>query len=201
MPAQEPHSDHFERGGAHILVIEPDHDMEEQLRPCAGVLDRISHFQDSAVSTLAWRISRELLLPDSVSSLAIDGLVLELLATTARRFTTPSIEKRPPPWLSTVQGLLHERFMESLRVADLAALVSVHPVHLSRVFSSYFGIPLGSYVRRLRLDWTAVQLATADITLCDLALQAGFADQSHFTRAFKRQTGLTPAKYRQLTRR
>jgi AraC family transcriptional regulator len=201
MPAQERHTDHFERAGAHILVIEPDHNMGDRLQPCAGVLDTVNHFPDGGASALAWRISRELLFPDVVSSLAVDGLVLELLATATRGYPAPRVEKRPPPWLSIVQDLLLERFMEAWQVADLAAEVAVHPVHLSRVFRAHFGIPLGSYVRRLRLDWSAVQLATADVPLSEIALQAGFVDQSHFTRAFKRQTGLTPAKYRQLNRR
>jgi AraC family transcriptional regulator len=201
MPAEERHKDHFERGGAHILVIEAGRDMEEQLRPCVALLGRVNHFRDSDTSALAWRISKELLFPDVVSSFAIDGLALEMLATASRHFTAPCVEKRPPPWLVIVQELLHERFMERLQVADLAAEVAVHPVHLCRVFRTHFGVPLGSYVRQLRLDWTAVQLATADVPLCDLALQAGFVDQSHFTRAFKHQTGLTPARYRQLTRK
>ncbi|MGA7732304.1 MAG: AraC family transcriptional regulator [Chloroflexia bacterium] len=201
MPAEERHRDHFERAGAHMLVVEPGHHMLEQLRPCTGVLDRINHFRDGGVSALAWRISKELVEPDAVSSLAIEGLVLEMLATAGRRFITPPNEKRPPPWLSTVQELLHERFAEPMQVADVAAEVGVHPVHLARVFRTHFGESLGAYVRKLRLEWTAIQLTTADVTLCDLALQAGFVDQSHFTRAFKRQTGFTPAQYRTSVRR
>ena len=202
MPAEERHSDRFERAGAHMLVLEPDHRMLEQLRPCAGVLDRINHFRDGGASALAWRISKELADPDAVSSLAIEGLALELLAAAGRRsLTAPAVDRKPPPWLATVQELLHERFAEPLQVADVAAAVAVHPVHLSRVFRAHFGVSLGSYVRRLRLDWTAIQIITADVTLSNLALRAGFVDQSHFTRAFKRQMGLTPAQYRAAVRR
>jgi AraC family transcriptional regulator len=200
MPAEERHKDHFERSGAHMLVVEPAHSMLEQLRPCAGILGDINHFRDSGASALAWRISSELLAPDAVSSLAVEGLVLELLATASRSFVSPCT-KRPPPWLSTVQELLHERFAEPLQLADVAAVVGVHPVHLARVFRAHFEVSLGLYVRRLRLDWAAIQLSTAEVTLSDLALQAGFVDQSHFTRAFKRRTGLTPDQYKKLARR
>jgi AraC family transcriptional regulator len=201
MPAEERHRDHFERAGAHMLVVEPEHGMMEQIRPYAGALDRVNHLHDAGVSSVAWRISRELLHPDAVSSLAIDGLVLEMLAMVARRHAPIPAEKRPPPWLSIVQELLHERFAKPLRVAEIAGEVAVHPVHLARVFRVHFGVSPAAYVRRLRLDWTALQLATTDVSLCNLALQAGFVDQSHLTRAFKRHTGLTPAQYRQVARR
>ncbi|HET6312368.1 MAG TPA: helix-turn-helix transcriptional regulator, partial [Chloroflexia bacterium] len=71
------------------------------------------------------------------------------------------------------------------------------PVHLARAFRLHFGETPGQYVRRLRLDWSATQLATTDLSITELASMAGFADQSHFTRVFKSHTGFTPAQYRQ----
>ena len=58
---------------------------------------------------------------------------------------------------------------------------------------------VGTYVRRLRLDWAARELARSDTALARVALVAGFADQSHFTRAFRGYTGLTPSVYRATT--
>jgi AraC family transcriptional regulator len=55
---------------------------------------------------------------------------------------------------------------------------------------------MGSYVRRLRLEWAAKELGRTDSSLAAIALAAGFADQSHFTRAFKYQVGITPSVYR-----
>ena len=84
-------------------------------------------------------------------------------------------------------------------MGDLAASAGVHPDHLARAFRLRFGVPLGTYVRRLRLDWAAGQLSGGgDVAIVHIALNAGFADQSHFTRAFKRHTGLTPAEYRRV---
>jgi AraC-like DNA-binding protein len=199
MPAEERHRDRFERVGAHMLVLEPGPTTEELVRPCASVLNQVNHFRDGGIVSLAWRISRELRTPDAVSHLAVEGLALEMLAAAARLFGRPPSEKRAPPWLATAEEFLRARFMERLQVADLASEVGVHPVHLARVFRAHFGQSLGQYMRQLRLDWAATQLTTSDVALSDLADMAGFADQSHFTRAFKCHTGLTPAQYRHST--
>jgi AraC family transcriptional regulator len=61
-------------------------------------------------------------------------------------------------------------------------------------------VSVGEYVRRERLDWAVAQLTTTDTPVATVAAEAGFADQSHFTRAFKRHTGLTPGRYRRVVR-
>jgi AraC family transcriptional regulator len=87
-----------------------------------------------------------------------------------------------------------------LPLAELARAVQVHPVHLSRTFRRRFHRTVADYVRSLRLDWSARQLATGEEPLCAIALRAGFADQSHFGRVFKQHTGMTPARYRRSLR-
>ena len=104
--------------------------------------------------------------------------------------------RRPPPWLLQAQELLYAQFTQVIRAADVASAVGVHPAHLARVFRNQFKLSMGSYVRRLRLDWAAQELVRSEVSLTAVALAAGFADQSHFTRFFKRHTGLTPNAYR-----
>lgn len=53
-----------------------------------------------------------------------------------------------------------------------------------------------TFRRKLRLDWAEEQLGRTDKPLADLSLEAGFADQSHFTRQFRARTGFTPGSYR-----
>jgi AraC family transcriptional regulator len=200
-PAGERHSDRFLRAGARVLIIEPDHLEADRLSPYVNVFDSVNCFQDYGVAGVAWRIVRELHSPDAITPLAVDGLVLELLAVAARRDVPSPTKNRPPPWLAQAQEFLQANFTRPLRVADLAAEVGVHPVHLARVFRAHFGASPASYVRRLRLEWSGMQLSTSNRPLSELALEAGFADQSHFNRTFKRHTGLTPEQYRQATGR
>jgi AraC family transcriptional regulator len=91
---------------------------------------------------------------------------------------------------------VHASFREPLRIGAVAREVNVHPSHLARAFRQHFRMPLGSYVRKLRLEWVASELLGSEDSLANVALAAGFADQSHLTRAFKCHTGLTPQAYR-----
>ena len=63
-------------------------------------------------------------------------------------------------------------------------VAGVHRAHLVRAFRARFGISVGAYVRRERIRWAARALRNSDAPIAEIALQAGFADQSHFTRTF-----------------
>jgi AraC family transcriptional regulator len=91
---------------------------------------------------------------------------------------------------------LEAEFRSPLRVAALAAAVNVHPVYLCRAFRAAYGTTPGEYLRRLRIEWAERTLAHSDRPLAAIAAEAGFSDQSHFTREFRRHTGLTPARFR-----
>ncbi len=198
-PAGERHANRFQRAGARVLVVEADPSQEELLAPCAALLDRAGCFDSVRVATLARRVVGEMHDRDRLSALAIEGLVLELLATAVREEACHD-RGRPPPWLLWVRDQLHDRFQCPPRITEAACQAGVHPSHLARGFRSYFGTSYGEYLRRLRLDWAAVRLTGSDDTLAETALQAGFADQSHFTRAFRRYAGVTPGRYREIAR-
>jgi AraC family transcriptional regulator len=127
--------------------------------------------------------------------LAMEGLVLELLADTARGKDDVK-KRRSPNWLAQVRELLADRFPERLVLDEIAGTVGVHPVHLCRVFRQQYRCTIGDYIRKLRLDCASRQLATSSASLAEIALAAGFADQSHFTKAFRRASGMTPAEWR-----
>jgi AraC family transcriptional regulator len=184
MPAHEPHEDLFGRDGARIVVVEND------------VLDSVGWFRDWTAVQVALRVARELELDDSFTPLALEGLSLELLALAGRGPSGPPVSA----WLREAHDALCECFREPPTTAEIAEQVGVHPAHLAREFRLHYGDSLGGFVRRLRLEWAAGRLITADTSLACLAFEAGFADQSHFTRAFKRRFGITPGRYRHLHR-
>jgi AraC family transcriptional regulator len=198
-PAGEQHSNHVGSGGAKVVVVQPDPAESELLRPFSRLLDRTSHRHHAGMAERAARLAGEIEQGDDLAPLAAEGIVLEMLVVLAR--AGEADVRRMPAWLLRVQEILHARFAEPVRTGEIAREVAVHPAHLTRAFRRYFRASIGTYVRGLRLEWVAGQLAGSEEPLARLALAAGFADQSHFTRAFKRYSGLTPSAYRRSMRR
>ncbi len=197
-PAEERHDNRLGAVGAHVVVVQPDAAAVRRLGPCGQWFEEVHHARKTPVCTAAWRIARELRAPDSATPIAVEGLVLEMLALATRRSWTGDGPYRVPAprWLTRAREELHDRFRDPPGIRDLAAAAGVHPDHLARAFRARFGVPIGTYLRRLRLDWAATRLEAGEEGISAIALDAGFADQSHFTRTFKRHTGLTPQAYR-----
>ena len=101
-----------------------------------------------------------------------------------------------PRWHATVIEAIHDQFPGRPRLAELAALARVHPVHLAQSFARHQGCSIGGYVERLRVRAVSLALGRRGETLAEIAAATGFADQSHMTRVFRRHMGTTPARYR-----
>jgi AraC family transcriptional regulator len=159
------------------------------------LLERATQRRHAGIAGTAAKLARELILVDDVAPLAVEAMALEMMVGAARAGRRIG-ESAVPVWLGRAQEFVHEHRFDRLTISDIARVAGVHPAHLARAFRQQLGSSVGSYVRRLRLEWAAVQLATGSAPLCDIALTAGFADQSHFTRVFKRYAGMTPGEYR-----
>jgi AraC family transcriptional regulator len=68
-------------------------------------------------------------------------------------------------------------------------------MHLAATFRRHYGCSLGEYLRRRRVATARELLTNPDLPLTEIAFAAGFSDQSHLTRTFKRFTGMTPLQY------
>jgi len=89
----------------------------------------------------------------------------------------------------------------SLRIGDLAEVAGVDPAHLARAFRAHYGTTAGAYLREIRVRRATDALARSSAALSQIALDSGFADQSHFTRVFSAIYGLTPARWRALRKK
>ncbi|HEY0408156.1 MAG TPA: AraC family transcriptional regulator [Pyrinomonadaceae bacterium] len=196
-PAGTTHSDHFYSQGGKFLTVSLTLEANKRMVEEINFLDYAVAFNDVEISWLGKRICREFLSPDSLSPLVLEAMANELLVYTARNFVESD---KPPGWLKQAHELLHDRCGEKVSVAEIAAAVGVHPLHLARTFRRFFNCSPGEYLRKCRIQQAANLLLGSKKTLAEIALISGFADQSQFTRSFRQYTGNTPANFRRVNK-
>lgn len=97
--------------------------------------------------------------------------------------------------LQKLREYIHERITSPIGLDDLARVLGISKFHFARVFKRSTGMTALRYVEQCRIDRAISLIAHSDVPLADIALQAGFADQSHFTRRFCQHVGCTPGAY------
>jgi AraC family transcriptional regulator len=191
-PAGELHAQYFDNTPVHLFRIELNQIRLRALSRMNLKVDWPGSRNGLAIG-LAHKLYKEFCEPDAVSYLAIEGLVLELIAAMARQSQSlRNISRDPPGWLSQAGKLIESCFLESLTLGDIAHTVGVHPVTLAREFRRYYNCTVGDMVRRERISFACRQLLKPEESLTNIAIAAGFYDQSHFTKTFKRLMGMTP---------
>ncbi|MGB9179127.1 MAG: AraC family transcriptional regulator [Pyrinomonadaceae bacterium] len=151
-------------------------------------------------SWLAAKLYREFTEMDRLSALALEGMALELIVGTLRSRDSLR-ERRSPKWLNRAREILEASFSHPPSLDELAGAVGVHPVHLAREFRRFERCTTGEYIRKLRVDYARERISQSDEPLVEIALSSGFADHTHFSRSFKRVTGMTPTEFRKVVRR
>lgn len=195
LPAGEMHSLEFYKKGMRSFGIEIKLPLMEKFREYSLSLDESIHCRGGQLSLLFKKVYNEFCERDDTSPLAIEGIVLEMLAEVSRKQANK--ETKPSKrCLKIATEIIHERFSDCLTLEEISTEVGVHPVYLSRVFRQHYRCTIGDYIRRLRIEYASHQIQTTETPLLEISVNAGFSDQSHFSRIFKRQMGITPTKYR-----
>jgi AraC family transcriptional regulator len=196
-PPEQRHVTRFGPRGAHCLTVELNSAWLARLKESLRLTFDRPACRAVAVSVTLARLRREVAKPDQFTALSVEGLVLELIVEFARGGETTGIPA-PPQWLTRARDALEERFSERVGLSALAEDLGIHPVHLACQFRFHYGSSVGEYLRRLRVDRAKALLTHSRMPLVEMALELGFSSQSHFTRAFKRETGIPPGRYRSL---
>ena len=195
LPSNQCHSLAFPGGETRAFSIDIAPHWLELAHEYSLRLENSVHCQGGPLGAMFMKLYSEFLQMDSASPLAIEGLTLEMLAEASRR-QVKAADRTPPRWLAQALELLHAQFSEHLTIAQVATSVGVHPVHLAREFRKFYRCTIGEYIRQLRIEHACRALYASDAPLAAIAAAAGFSDQSHFSRTFKRLIGVTPAEYR-----
>lgn len=191
LPVGEPHAFRFD-APVRCLTIEIDPARAALVREVSRILEQPRQLRDAHYVSAGRQLIGEMRIADEASELALESLVLGLLARAER--TGGALAA--PRWLAAVRDALHAEFRDKVTIARLAGIAGVDPSHLARTFRRQYGCTIGAYVRRLRLDVAAAALRDSDRAVSDIAAEAGFFDQSHFARLFRRHTGMTPTAFR-----
>jgi AraC family transcriptional regulator len=158
--------------------------------------------RDDALAQLTSELIRELSPPSPLGSdralLALgDRIALHLLR---HHFDVGRADPRGRKFdareMSTIRAWVKEHLGEAIHLPRLASQVNLGVYHFSHVFRSSFGQSPHDYVREQRLRRARELLLCSDDGVSSIALQTGFADQSHLTRCFKRYFGLPPGELR-----
>lgn len=182
---EERHALRVGTAGAELVVL--DLDAEPQVSPV---------LKSPRLRTIARRLDGALRARDALRALSVEGLAQEAVTEIFAAEKVP----RTAAWLRRVDELLDACFLEPLRLEDVARVAGVHPMQVARSFRAAHGESVAASLRRRRIRWAAERIAAGREPLSAIALEAGFCDQAHFCRIFRKVTGRTPGSFRRRIR-
>lgn len=152
-----------------------------------GISQRTIHYFEQLFSVL----SRKELFFEQECSLKLGSILLHL----AKRISKTLAKSTETP-LSKSMEFLHTSFQEEITLEMLANLENLSVSRFCTLFKSTFGVSPIQYLITIRIENACELLKNTDISIQDCALSCGYANEYFFSRQFKKQTGTTPAKFR-----
>lgn len=193
-----------------MLALEPAY-LEQVARetfnldPAKVELLTVENRRDPVITAIAGNLMSEVMNGDAGSRLFAESLASVLALHLLRNYTVRSHEIETerlitqPRAVTQALNFIHANYALDVSLADVAAAAHLSPYHLTRLFKKATGVSPHQYLIRVRVE-SARALLTAGAgkrSLAEIAAAAGFADQSHLTRHFKRMLGVTPKQLRQ----
>lgn len=191
-PPQAEHHDEIGPGGAVFLCVDVAPDYWNRLAQ-AGIRFERRAFDSRPLSWSALRLLGELYRRRPGWKSSAETLVTELVDEYSADGRPPG--QREPRWLRRALERLHEEPLTA-SLTGIARELDLHPVHVTRMFRRHLGTTLSRYQKSLRLHLATRAVLENAEPLAGVALDHGYADQSHLTRAMQRATSWTPARLR-----
>lgn len=191
--------DHIE----YLIVALDNHDLPTSL---ADIPDYLN-LNDVGLNTIFSEIRRELLnqtLDPAHYLTALNKCIVNRLlrftnANSNNQITTK--ETLSPAQLSMIGSYIERHISHSIKVNDLGNLTGLSRSHFSRAFANSTGIPAQQFILKKKINRTRLLLVNSTMSLADIGFQTGFSSLSHFSKAFKKELGLSPKQYRERLKR
>lgn len=155
----------------------------------AASLDRLVHLS----------INEQAKLKDTLLDLAMQEMIVRLMQTQARGLLVRNHGKDASsnPMAGAI-NYLSQHLSENISMQELAAKAYMSRAKFFTKFKEMYGETPARFVQRLRLEKARSLLLETQASVSEIALSCGFENSSHFTTAFKRETGQTPSQYRKV---
>jgi AraC family transcriptional regulator len=170
--------------------------------PACLSLEERTGFQDPLLTQIGLALRRELEQRSPAGKLYAQTAAQMLAIHLLRYYSSGGVIKQPAQGLThqqmrRVMDFIQDHLDQDLSLEALAQQAGFSPYHFARLFRQTTGESPHQFVLRQRIERAQRLLQGRDVPLARVAVESGFANQSHLTQAFKRYLGLTPRAYRQ----
>jgi AraC family transcriptional regulator len=186
-PADLVHENNFVSDGHNLnLVIAPE--WLEGLPPDISLPDRARSWEGGLPYRIGLQLYRGLNRDAQISHESVVDLVSLCAGSKPAR--------RQTRWLPLILEWMNDAYSCTLTLSQASRHAGVHPVHVSRSFRRMLGCTFREHLTLIRICRATDLLKRSSRSITEIAFACGFSDHAHFTRTFKRATGLTPTAYR-----
>lgn len=190
-----------------IVAIDPallQHVGQDWVNP--DCIELIPHFmtqQDALIQGIISTLREEVEQSKMGGQLLIDSLRTTLAIHLLRNYCTtqPKVASQADglskPKLQQVTDYIQENLHQDIKLIELAAIAQLSPYHFLRLFKQTTNTTPHQYILQCRIEKAKFLLQHSQISIAEIASRVGFCDQSHLTRCFKRNLGVTPRQFQQ----
>ncbi len=177
-----------------LFFFEPyyrqQHEFKSKLHLNTKGLIELSHMIDL--------IDNEFTNRDIGNELMITSHFLQVIGFLCRKYDAFSkkIKRSFIPSLSNTISYIESNYYENLKLNTLADMAGVSINGLINIFKNHFGVTPLSYIISLRIQKACEIMHSSDKPITEIAFEVGFTDSNYFSRAFKKNTGITPSEYK-----
>ncbi|OQR57000.1 helix-turn-helix domain-containing protein [Bacillus sp. CDB3] len=126
---------------------------------------------------------------------AISPFLENALLEFSERVRNGTIQKHSKP-INVCQNYIFTHLYEEITLSQLAGIVALNPSYLSSLFKKEIGISLGEYIQRAKIDESKNLMTFTRHSISEISTLLNFHDQSHFTKVFKKHTGVSPKQFK-----
>ena len=162
---------------------------DEQVLAGHRIVNRLERLEESQGATV-WNVTDKIPVTDA------KGAIVGTAGITRAAGPASSLEATAPGF-GPALAYMRAHFHHEISNQHLASISNMSLRAFERRFRAAFHLTPQKFLRKLRLRLASRALVYTEASLSEIALTCGFADQSHFSREFRRQFGRTPREYRE----